>query len=99
MNKQLKNKLNIPPLNTWNSSLGRNSSPGGNRWSRWSRATGVGNLWPAWTFDMARIRIFFTQFRVQNRVKSKLHDKQVLKIVCHRNLEASIPRSKIKVEF
>ena len=36
--------------------------------------TGVGNLRPAgqmrpaWTFDMARIRIFVTQFRVQNRV-------------------------------
>jgi len=36
--------------------------------------TGIGNLRPdgqtrpAWTFDMARIRIFVTQFRVQNRV-------------------------------
>jgi len=38
---------------------------------------------PAWTFDMARI-ILFTQFRVQNRVKMKLHDKQVFKIVCHK---------------
>jgi len=42
--------------------------------------TGEGNLppsgqmRPAWTFDMARIKIFVTQFRIQNRVKTKLHD-------------------------
>jgi len=40
---------------------------------------GVGNLWPAWTSDMVRIRISFTQFRVQNRVETKLHDKQILR--------------------
>jgi len=40
--------------------------------------------------------IFVTQFRIQNRVKTKLHDKQVLKIVCHKK---TLPRSKIKVEF
>ena len=46
---------------------------------------GVGNLRPAgqmrptWTFDMARIRIFVAQFRVQHPLKTKLHDKQVLK--------------------
>jgi len=45
---------------------------------------GVVNLRSAWTFDMARIRIFVTQFVVQDRVKTKLHDKQVLKIVCHK---------------
>jgi len=45
---------------------------------------GVGNLrpasqmQPAWTVDMARIRISVTQFRVQDRVKTKLHDEQVL---------------------
>jgi len=32
-----------------------------------------------WTFDMDRIRIFITQVRVQHRVKTKLHDKQVLR--------------------
>jgi len=43
--------------------------------------TGVGNLRPACTFDMARIRIFVTQFRVQDCVKNKLHDidKQLLR--------------------
>jgi len=41
--------------------------------------SGVGNLRPAWTFDMARIRNFVTHVRVQNRVKTKLHDKQVLR--------------------
>ena len=47
---------------------------------RWSTAR-VGNLRSASTFDMARRRIFFTQFRVQNRVKTNLLDKQVLKTV------------------
>ena len=40
---------------------------------------GLGNLRPASTFDMARIRIFVTQFRVQDRVKTKFHDRQVLR--------------------
>jgi len=40
--------------------------------------TGVGNLRPVLTLDMACIRIFVTQFRVQNRVKTKIHNKQVL---------------------
>jgi len=43
-----------------------------------SCTAGVGNLRSAWTFDMACIRIFAAQFRVQNHVKTKLHDKQVL---------------------
>jgi len=40
--------------------------------------TGVGNLQPAgqkrpaWTFDLASIRIFVTRVRVQHRVKTKL---------------------------
>ena len=38
----------------------------------------AGQMRPAWTFDVARIRIFITQFRVQDRVKMKLHDKQYL---------------------
>ena len=45
---------------------------------------GVENQRPAWTFDRAHIRIFFTQIRVQNRINMKLRDKQVLKIVCHK---------------
>jgi len=44
----------------------------------WRSKAGLGNLRPAWTFDTARIRIFVTQVRVQHRVKTKLHDKQVL---------------------
>ena len=32
----------------------------------------------AWTFDMARIIIFVSRFRVKNSVKAKLNDKQVL---------------------
>ena len=41
----------------------------------------VGNLWPmgqmqpAWTFDMAHITIFITEVIVQHRIKMKLHDK------------------------
>jgi len=38
-----------------------------------------GNLRPAWTFDMSRIKIFVTQVRVQHHAKTKLHDKQVLR--------------------
>ena len=38
---------------------------------------GVGNLRPAKTFGLARIRIFVTQVRVYYCVKTKLHDKQV----------------------
>jgi len=38
-----------------------------------------GDLRPAWTFDMARIRIFVTQVRAQHRAKTKLHYKQVLR--------------------
>jgi len=30
MNRYLNYKVEIPPLNSWNSSLGRNSSPVGN---------------------------------------------------------------------
>jgi len=33
----------------------------------------------AWTFHLARIRIFVTRVRVQHRIKMKLHDKQVLR--------------------
>jgi len=32
MNWQLHDKVEIPPLNPWNSSPGRNSSPVGNHW-------------------------------------------------------------------
>jgi len=39
---------------------------------------GTENLRPASTFDVAHIRIFVTQVRVQHRVKTKLHDKQAL---------------------
>jgi len=39
---------------------------------------GVGNLRHTWTVDMACIRLFVTQVRVQQRVKMKLCDKQVL---------------------
>ena len=39
--------------------------------------SGVRNLGPAWTFDMAQIRSCVTQVRTQHRVKTKLHDKQV----------------------
>jgi len=35
--------------------------------------TWVGNLRPAWTFDMASVRILVTQFRIQNHIKTKLH--------------------------
>jgi len=38
---------------------------------------GVGSLRSAWSFDIARIRTFVTQFREQNRVKPKLHDKHI----------------------
>jgi len=40
---------------------------------------GLGSLRPAWTFDMVRIRIVATQFRAQDCVKNKLHDKQLLR--------------------
>jgi len=57
----------------------------------WASTAGVGNLRPTdqmrptWTLDIARIRIFVTPFKVQNRVKTKLHDKQMglLKVECH----------------
>jgi len=39
----------------------------------------VGNLRPAWTFDMTLIRIFVTQVRAQHRVTTKIHDKQALR--------------------
>jgi len=43
-----------------------------------TNSAGVGNLRPAWTFDMARNRIIFvTHVRVQHRGKTKLHDRQV----------------------
>jgi len=48
---------------------------------------GVGNLRPAWKFEMARIRIFVTQFITQHRVKTKLHDKQVFTINIYRQHE------------
>jgi len=35
------------------------------------RGSGVGNLRPAWTFDMARIRIFVTQVRLGHNIASK----------------------------
>jgi len=38
-----------------------------------------GNLRPAWTFDMTRISVFIIQVRVQDRVKTKLDDEQVLR--------------------
>jgi len=44
----------------------------------------MGQMRPAWTFGMACIRIFVTQFRVQNHAKTKLHDKQVLKVGCNK---------------
>jgi len=40
---------------------------------------GAGNLRPTWTFDMASIRIFVTEVRVQRRVKTMFHDKLVLR--------------------
>ena len=43
--------------------------------------TGVGNLRPMWTFDMARIKLSVAQVMEQHRVKAKLHDKQALYIV------------------
>ena len=52
----------------------------------------VGNLRPALTFDMTRIRIFFTQFRVQSQVKTKLHDKQVLNVGCNKKPPSLIVR-------
>jgi len=39
----------------------------------------AGQMRPALTLDMTRIRIFIIQFRVQDRVKTKLRDKQVLR--------------------
>jgi len=66
----------------------------------------MGNLRPAWTFDMTRIRIFVTQFRVQDHVKTKFHDKQYLESKPEASTpedsmsyEAYIPRGKITVEF
>jgi len=59
---------------------------------------GVGNLRPAWTFDMAHIRIFVTQVRVQHRVKTKLHDKQGT-YLDSTSREVTLPHSWIKVEF
>jgi len=41
--------------------------------------SGVENLWPIWKLVMAHVRILITQVRVQNRVKMKLPDKQVLR--------------------
>jgi len=35
---------------------------------------------------------FVTQFRTQNHVKTKLHDKEVLKIVCHKKTLSLIVR-------
>ena len=50
---------------------------------------GVENLWPAWTFDMVRVKIFVTQVRVKHRVETKLHDKQVLRQKVKRSLSSS----------
>ena len=47
---------------------------------------------PAWTFDRARIRVLVTQFRVQNQVKMKLDDKQVLKVGCNKKPPSLIVR-------
>jgi len=44
----------------------------------------AGQMRPASKFDMTRISILVTQFRVESRAKTKLHDKQVLKIACHK---------------
>jgi len=41
--------------------------------------SGLEKLRSAWTFDVARIRLSVTQVRAQHRVKTKLHDKQVLR--------------------
>jgi len=41
-------------------------------YKNYSFTTGVMNLRPAWLFLMGRIRIFVTQFKVQNRVETKL---------------------------
>jgi len=43
-------------------------------WSWWRKA-GVGNLRPAWTFDLVRIRFFLTRVRAQHGVKTRLDDK------------------------
>jgi len=54
--------------------------------------TGVGHLWPAWTFDMARTAapgFSFPKFRVQRHVKTKQHDKQVLS----NSKEVTLPHS------
>jgi len=55
----------------------------------WSQP-GVGNLRPAWSFDMARIKIFVTQFKVQDRIKTKLHGKQYW----DSKPEASVPQDR-----
>jgi len=49
---------------------------------------GAGNLRPAMA-DMARIRIFVTQLRIQNPVKANLHDKQLLRLYVIRSLYLS----------
>jgi len=55
----------------------------------WQLKSAVGNLWPmcqmwpAWTFDVARIRIFVTQVRVQHCVKTKLYDKKWSFVCCY----------------
>jgi len=40
----------------------------------------------------ARVGIFLTQFRVQNRVKTKLHDQEVLEVACHKKLLSVVLR-------
>jgi len=53
--------------------------------SRYFRA-GVGTCGPREHFNMTRIRIFVTEFRIQNRVKANLQDKRILRLYVIRSL-------------
>jgi len=45
-------------------------------WGPWTPKAGVGNLRPAWPFNMARIRIRVARGTTQHRVKKKLRGEQ-----------------------
>ena len=50
-----------------------------------------GSIRPTWAFNVARIRIFFTQVKAQHLVKTKLHDPG--KQTCRQYVKRSLSRS------
>jgi len=53
---------------------------------QWCHSSGVGNLRPAWTFNMTRNRIFVTQIRTEQRVKTELQDNPTVNQEKHLSL-------------